>query len=188
MEEEQEWQGRETQQPPGVCIPMGKSICNKTQLCKRRRRRKESLSLCGENVLLQMISVCFLAAVRSITITTPCCFHPAGAQPGWFSAGRGIKLSARIQCVFFPSCQQSDILRIPANFLLTFRADFFSSVLGVAVTHPGGLSSISARLLSLVPVCVFFMTCGLDVLHVAYTSPGVSGFPLPALAFAPHSV
>lgn len=148
--------GRETQQSPGVCVPMGKAVCNKTH----NRVKEEEGAVKSFFFVLSRWAVCCLAAVPSVTITTPRYYRPPAAQPGWYSGGRGIKLSARIKCLAFsPTRSQSDILRM---FPLDIQSWFF---LGVgrrwdgdgATTHPEGLSSISApRLLLLLPVCVFF--------------------------------
>lgn len=149
--------GRETQQPPGVCVPMGKAVCNKTH----NRAKEEEAVVKSFFSVLSRWAVCCLAAVPSVTITTPRYYRPPASQPGWYSGGRGIKLSARIKCVAPPpTCSQSDIMRM---FPLDIQSWFFFSVLGVAgigdgaTTHPEELSSVSApRLLLLLPVCVFF--------------------------------
>lgn len=116
--------GRETQQPPGVCIPMGKAVCNKTH----NRVKEEEGAVKSFFSVLSRWAVCCLAAVPSVTITTPRSYRPPAAQPGWYSGGRGIKLSARIVSLFPPHARN----QISCGcFLLTFRVGFFS-VLGVA--------------------------------------------------------
>lgn len=109
------------------------------------------MSLCGEIVLLQMIIVCCLAAVDSVTITTPCCCHPPAWLVFWWR--RNQVISQNIACLF----PLTLAIRYPANVSSWHSEVIFSSVLGVAVTHPQGLGSISACLLSLFPVCVFYM-------------------------------
>lgn len=99
---------------------MGKAVSNKTH---NRVKEEEAVvkSFCS---VLSRWAVCCLAAVPY--------YRPPASQPGWYSGGRGIKLSARIKCVASPPTHtrwQSDIMRM---FPLDIQSCFFFSVLGVA--------------------------------------------------------
>lgn len=115
------------------------------------KEEEKSPCPCAEK-LFRMIIVRCLAAVGSVTITTPCCWHPPAWLVFWWR--RNQVISQNIACLF----PLTPAIRHPANVSSWHSEVIFSSVLGVAVTHPEGLGSISACLLSLFPVCVFYMT------------------------------
>lgn len=71
--------------------------------------------------------MCCLAAVPSVTITTPRYYRPPASQPGWYSGGRGIKLSARIKCVASPPTHARNQISCGC-FHLDIQSWFFFSV------------------------------------------------------------
>lgn len=133
--------------------------------------------------------MCCLAAVPSVTITTPRYYRPPASQPGWYSGGRGINLSARIKCVASPPPPHARNQISCGCFHLDIQSCcFFSVGWRWSDDSPRGaqlrLSPSSVVAASCLRLLQEVVSPPPDVLHVTYTSPCVIGFP-PCLRWFP---